>query len=108
MVSKVIASELIGLPQQVVAAADIDWGVTVDAYLMDAARVGQRFTATVYCDLSGVSCDGMTVVTPEVRMVGQVNGCILVRTLTGSDHYVIASKLLEAAAERGCKRYAQI
>lgn len=101
MVSRVIASELIGLPHQIVAAADVDWGVTVDAYLMDAARVGHRFTAVVYCDLSGASSDGMTVVTPEVRMVGQVNGYTLVRTLTGSDHYVIASKLLETDAGSG-------
>ena len=95
MVSSVSACELIGLPQQVEQATRVAWGVKIDAYLMDAAQVGDRITASVYCDLSGVSSDGMTVVTPEVRAVRQVRGFTLVRSLTGQDHYVIVSKLSE-------------
>lgn len=30
-----------------------DWGALVDAYLVDAAEVGDRFVAYVYGDLSG-------------------------------------------------------
>ena len=93
--SSVSACELIGLPPLVVQAAGIDWGVTVDAYLMDAARVGDRITAMVYCDLSGVSSDGMTVVTPELRMVKEEGGFTLVQSITGLDHYVIVSELSE-------------
>ena len=95
MVSSVSACELIGLPQQVEQATRVAWGVKIDAYLMDAAQVGDRITALIYCDLSGVSSNGMTVVTPEVRAVRQVRGFTLVRSLTGQDHYVIVSKLSE-------------
>ena len=93
--SRVSACELIGLPQQVEQATRVAWGVKIDAYLMDAAQVGDRITALIYCDLSGVSSNGMTVVTPEVRAVRQVRGFTLVRSLTGQDHYVIVSKLSE-------------
>lgn len=93
--SSVSAYELIGLPQQVEQATRVAWGVKIDAYLMDAAQVGDRITALIYCDLSGVSSNGMTVVTPEVRAVRQVRGFTLVRSLTGQDHYVIVSKLSE-------------
>ncbi|HDS1692666.1 MULTISPECIES: hypothetical protein [Pseudomonas] len=93
----VSACESIELPMEVVKAARIGWGVTIDAYLVDSARVGGRLTGLVYCDLSGVSADGMTVVTPPVRDVRQVNGYTLVRSVTGRDHYVIVSKLLERA-----------
>jgi hypothetical protein len=85
--------ELIELPLAVVKATRIDWGVPIDAYLMDAARVGDRLTGLVYCDLSRVSSDGMTVVTPEIRDVRKVNGFTLVRSLTLRDHYVIVSEL---------------
>lgn len=87
--------ELIGLPAQVAQAAGIDWGVTVDAYLMDTARVGDRLTALVYCDLSGVSSDGMTIVTPQVSAVEQRAGFTLMRSVGGKDHYVIVSELPE-------------
>lgn len=89
------ACKLIGLPPLVVQAAGIDWGVTVDAYLMAAARVGDRLTAMVYCDLSGVNSDGMTVVTPSVRAVAEKGGYTLVRSATGNDNYVIVSELTE-------------
>ncbi|WP_372242064.1 hypothetical protein [Pseudomonas sp. Fl4BN1] len=97
--SSLSACELIELPLQVVQAAKIDWDVTIDAYLLDAARVGDRLTALVYGDLSRVSSDGMTVVTPEVRAVRQVSGFTLVRSLTGLDHYVIVSELPGAICE---------
>lgn len=87
------ACEKIPLPMRAVWATDIDWGVTVDAYLMNAARVGNRYAALVYRDLSGVSCDGMTVVTPEVRTVSTQDGYTLLRSLCGRDHYVVVSEL---------------
>jgi len=93
----VSACEKIPLPMRVVWASDIEWGVTVDAYLMDAARVGNRYAALVYRDLSGVSCDGMTVVTPEVRTVSERGGYTLVRSLCGEDHYVVVSELPEGS-----------
>ena len=89
----VSACELIELPLKVVQAAGVGWGVTVDAYLLNAARVGDRFTALVYCDLSSISSNGMTVVTPEVRVVEQKGGFTLVRSLSGMDHYVIVSAI---------------
>jgi len=95
MEKRVSACELIELPTRVVRASCIDWGVTVDAYLSDAARVGNRFTARVYRDLSGINSDGMTIVTPEVQPVSQRSGYTLVRSLSGRDHYVIVSQLLE-------------
>lgn len=91
------AWEKIPPPMRVVWASDIEWGFTVDAYLMDAARVGNRYAALVYRDLSGVSCDGMTVVTPEVRTVSERGGYTLVRSLCGEDHYVVVSALPEGS-----------
>ncbi|KRP60169.1 MULTISPECIES: hypothetical protein [Pseudomonas] len=85
--------ELTEFPVRVVRATVIEWGVTIDAYLLDAAMVGNRYTGLVYQDLSGVNADGMTVVTPEVRSVRQQGGFTLVRSLGGHDHYVIVSKL---------------
>lgn len=91
--SSLSACELIELPLAVVKATQINWGVPIDAYLVDAARVGDRLTGLVYCDMSCVSSDGMTVITPEIRDVRQVDGFTLVRSLTGRDHYVIVSEL---------------
>ena len=96
----VSACELIELPPKVVQAAGVGWGVTVDAYLLNAARVGDRFTALVYCDLSGISSNGMTVVTPEVHVVEQKGGFTLVRSLSGMDHYVIVSAMPDNAGAR--------
>lgn len=86
-------SELTELPTSVAQARGIEWGVTVDAYLVSAARVGDRYTALVYGDQSGVSQDGMTVVTPPTRIVEKRSGFILIRSLGGADHYVIVSEL---------------
>ncbi|CRM32998.1 hypothetical protein ACIQRH_00920 [Pseudomonas sp. NPDC090964] len=87
--------ELIELPTWVVRASAVDWGVTVDGYLVNAARVGDRYAAIVYGDQSGVIRDGMTVVTPSVRAVEQRSGFTLVRSRSGDDHYVIVTELLD-------------
>ena len=98
MENSVSACELIELPTRVVRASAIGWGVTVDGYLVDAARVGDRYAATVYGDQSGTISDGMTVVTPSVRAVEQRSGFTLVRSRSGDDHYVIVTELLERDA----------
>lgn len=87
--------ELIELPTWVVRASAVDWGVTVDGYLVNAARVGDRYAAIVYGDQSGGIRDGMTVVTPSVRAVEQRSGFTLVRSRSGDDHYVIVTELLD-------------
>lgn len=74
---------------EVVQAKAIDWGVRVDAYLVDASRVGQRYAARVFNDLSGASADGMTVATPPLELVEARSGFKLMRSLSGCDYYVI-------------------
>ncbi len=86
------ACEQMEHPPGVIRATAIEWDVTVDAYLMNAARVGNRYAAVVYRDLSGVILDGMTVFTPQVRPVEVRQGYLLVRSLDGGDHYVIVSE----------------
>ncbi len=90
---------MIELPKWVARASAVDWGVTIDGYLVNAARVGDRYAAIVYGDQSGVIRDGMTVVTPSVRSVVQRSGFTLVRSRSGDDHYVIVSELLDSDAE---------
>lgn len=99
--SSVSACELTELPVWVLQAGDVEWGVKVDAYLVGAARVGNRYTALVYRDLAGASRDGMTVITPEVRAIAQKSGYTLLRSFLGGseDHYVIASELKVRMAE---------
>ncbi|EOD9097791.1 hypothetical protein L4O28_006406 [Pseudomonas aeruginosa] len=70
-----------------------DWGALVDAYLFDAAKVGNRIVAYVYEDLSGALDNGMTVVTPPVELVSEIDDMALFRSLTGSDNYVLVSRL---------------
>jgi len=70
-----------------------DWGVFIDAYLIDGAAVGDRFAAYVYHDRSGQMEDGMTVVTPSVEMIAQFDGMVLLRTISGNDNYVLVSRL---------------
>lgn len=84
--------DVIKTPIEVVEASRIDWGVIVDAYLASAARVGGQYAALVYRDRSGVSRDGMTVLTPVVRPTAQRGKFTLMQSVDGSDHYVIASK----------------
>ncbi|WP_256660001.1 hypothetical protein [Pseudomonas sp. LS-2] len=71
----------------------MDWGVTIDAYLYDAARVGQRYAAIVYGDKSGASLDGMTVATPALELVKKHSGFKLMRTPSGEHHFLIVSEL---------------
>lgn len=80
-----------GLPTEVVLAQDIDWAVHIDAYLSNAARVGERYVALVYHDQSGVSENGMTIATPPVRCIDERMGFKLMRSM-GGDHYVITSE----------------
>jgi len=70
-----------------------DWGAFIDAYLIDGAAVGDRFAAYVYKDRSGQLVDGMTVVTPAVKVISQFEGMVLLRTISGSDNYVPVSRL---------------
>lgn len=86
------SSEVVTVPREVVEASNIDWGVIVDAYLANAARVGGQYAALVYRDRSGVSSDGMTVLTPVVRPTAQKGTFTLIQTLGGGDHHVIASR----------------
>lgn len=80
------------IPAEVSAASDMDWGVAIDAYLVGAARVGKRYAASAYLDRSGLIANGATVATPEVSVVGQRGGFLLLRSLSGQDHYVIAGQ----------------
>jgi hypothetical protein len=80
------------LPSEVVQAMAQDWGVLIDAYLFNAACVGNRFAATVFCDRSGAASDGMTVATQPVRLVSTIRGFKLLRTLDGADHYVVVTE----------------
>jgi hypothetical protein len=80
-------------PGAVIRAQAMDWGVTIDAYLYDAARVGQRYAAVVYEDKSGASLDGMTVATPPLELVKTHSGFKLMRTSSGEHHFLIVSEL---------------
>lgn len=73
-------------------ASQVDWGVMVDAYLTDAAPVGDRYAACAHRDQSGVICDGMTIVTPPVVVLAEVGTFSLLRSRSGQDHYVIVTR----------------
>ena len=81
------------VPFEVQASRCIDWGVLIDAFLVNAAPVGERFVATVYSDRSGVLLDGMTVVTPPLRSVTMNQGFEMLRSVSGADHYVVVTRL---------------
>ena len=81
-----------GIPDGVEKAKGIDWGVPIDAYLMNAAQVGNRFAASVYCDLSGASADGMTILTPPVRQLVRIGRFEMLQSLCGNDHYVVVTR----------------
>lgn len=87
------------VPLEVQAAKSQDWGVMIDAFLMHAAPVGSKYTGSVYCDRSGVSLDGTTVVTPPVIRVAQKNGMTLLRSICGNDHYVVVTPFSVGATE---------
>lgn len=80
------------LPTEVIQAMSHDWGVLVDAYLVNAARVGDRFAATVFCDQSGMVPDGVTVATHPVRQIAVRGAFKLFQTLDGADHYVLVTE----------------
>lgn len=69
-----------------------DWGVFVDAYLLNGAQVGERFAATAYFSQPGEISDGMTVATLPVRHVTTQGAFKLLQTLDGADHYVLVSE----------------
>lgn len=81
------------IPGAVIRAQAMDWGVTIDAYLYNAARVGLRYAAIVYGDKSGASLDGMTVATPPLELVTAQSGFKLMRTPRGDHHFLIVSEL---------------
>lgn len=81
------------VPSEVVRAQKVDWGVLVDAYLMQAARVGNRFAAVVYADHSGTIANGTTIATTAVRVISSISGFKLLQTLDQADHYVVVSEL---------------
>lgn len=81
------------VPTEVVRAQRQDWGVIVDAYLSQAGRVGQRYAATVFSDLSGVNANGMTIATPPLQLVKERAGFKLMRSVSGNDHFVITSEM---------------
>lgn len=80
------------IPAEVERAACIDWGVLVDGYLTNAARVGNRFAATLFLDCAHSISNGETVVTPPVRKLLSHGDFCLVQSSSGQDHYVIVSK----------------
>ncbi len=80
------------MPCEVVQAMSHDWGVLVDAYLFNAARVGDRFAAIVFCDRSGMVPDGATVATKPVRLIAVRGAFKLFQTLDGADHYVLVTE----------------
>ncbi|AIB37887.1 hypothetical protein [Pseudomonas simiae] len=80
-------------PFEVIQAQGIDWSVTIDAFLADAARAGRRYAALVYGDRSGVNQDGMTIATPPLEYVEARSGFKLMRSVSGKDYYVITSEL---------------
>ncbi|ARD13741.1 hypothetical protein [Pseudomonas savastanoi] len=86
-------TEDVDIPPQVAAARLIDWGVSIDAFLVNAARVSTRFAASVYLDRSGALANGMTIATPPVYQIMTIQGFELVRSVCGSDNYVIVSRL---------------
>jgi hypothetical protein len=87
------AINAVAIPSEVLIAQRIEWDVLVDAYLTQAAKVGARYAASVFMDRAGLIPDGTTVATPEVRTVGRKQGFVLLQSLCGNDHYVIANWL---------------
>lgn len=81
------------IPLQVVAAKRIKWGVVIDAYLTDVARVGARYSAMAFSDRAGLIGDGETVATPPAKAVAEQQGFVLLRSISGRDHYVVVNWL---------------
>lgn len=79
------------IPAEVLLASEVQWGVPVDAYLIHAAKVGDRYAGVAYLDQSGGILDGSTVATPPVKAISKKHDFVLLQTLSGRDHYVIAA-----------------
>ncbi|WP_029240775.1 hypothetical protein [Pseudomonas syringae] len=90
------AIDAVAVPPEVLEAQRIRWDVLIDAYLMQAARVGTRYAASVFLDRAGLIVDGTTVATPEVKTVEEKQGFVLLQSLCGTDHYVIANWLVDS------------
>lgn len=86
------------LPSEVVQAMRHDWGVLIDAYLVNAARIGDRFAAIVFCDRSGMVSDGTTVATQPVHQIATRGAFKLLQTLDRADHYVLVTEHDEGGA----------
>lgn len=81
------------LPREVAQAMAQEWGVFVDAFLTDAAKVGDRYAAIAYFRRPGsLAEDGVTVATPAVREISSKGAFKLVQTFDGQDHYVLVSE----------------
>lgn len=80
------------IPVEVVRASSLNWGVLIDAYLIDAARVGDRFAASIFLDCAGAIADGETVVTPPLRELSARGDLRLMQSVCGTDHYIIVSE----------------
>lgn len=91
VVPSIYAVRFASVPQEVGQAQGMVWGVPIDAYLADAARVGDRFVAKAYADLSHRIADGSTITTPPVRLVRAQGSFRLIQSVSGHDHYVIVS-----------------
>jgi aminoglycoside/choline kinase family phosphotransferase len=84
-------SDAARIPTEVLLAKEVQWEVLIDAYLTSAAKVGDRYAGVAYLDRSRVIVNGSTVATPLVRAVDERQGFVLLQTLCGRDHYVIAT-----------------
>ena len=96
------AFEAVAIPAEVLEAQQVQWDVRIDAYLTQAARVGTRYAASVFLDRAGLIADGTTVATPEVKTVEEKQGFVLLQSLCGNDHYVIANWLTDSERLHAC------
>ncbi|WP_010205326.1 hypothetical protein, partial [Pseudomonas amygdali] len=80
------------LPWVVIKARELDWGVLIDAFLVNAAKVGDRYAAQVFDDRSGRAENGSTVVTPPLKLACSQGMFKMFRSICGNDHYVVASE----------------
>ncbi|WP_050577307.1 hypothetical protein [Pseudomonas cremoricolorata] len=81
------------VPQAVLDAKAVDWGVAIDAYLCGAGRIGGHYSAHAYFDCSGQIRDGETVLTPPVRPIRRAQGFSLLQSESGGDYYVLVSSI---------------
>ncbi|AXA68180.1 hypothetical protein CE139_21050 [Pseudomonas oryzihabitans] len=81
------------VPQVVLEAKSVDWGVAVDAYLFEAGQIGGHYSARAYFDCSGQIGDGETVLTPPVRSIRRARGFTLLQSESGRDYYVLVSSI---------------